>query len=343
MAEPTVFASLTEYLLRTAHRRGYDADALKARAGLTDFLFQDPEARIPFRQHAALWEALVDIDPLAPVGLAFAAHIHTSAFSVVGYAVRTAPDVATGIKTTVRYARLLNERSAATIERRPSGIALEHTPQTTSGTARHYAEWLMGVYLTQVREFTGTEWVPDEVLFAHPAPPDTTAYRAFFGCPVRFSAGRTAMLISQDKLDVPLLGRDPVLHAILKKRADALLEALPRRSDLLEEVEGIVRATIADGAPTVQHVARRLGLSSRTLQRRLSAEGVNYATLLDKFRREAALKLLDDERLAIHDVSMMLGFSEPKAFRRAFKRWTGKSPRTHRTSRRAALVQASLS
>lgn len=99
---------------------------------------------------------------------------------------------------------------------------------------------------------------------------------------------------------------------------------------ILREIKGIVCEQLADGIPTINQVAKRLGLSLRTLQRQLATENTSYTTIWDGFRRETALRLLDDKRLTIYDVSALVGFSEPRAFRRAFKRWTGLSPRAHR-------------
>jgi AraC-like DNA-binding protein len=342
MGEPTVLASLADTILRAAASADLHVEHLMEEAELTGITFDDPEQRIPYRLYGQLWEGILRRVADAPFGLRVADRAANAAtYGIVGYVVRSAPTVEAGFRSVVAYLRLINERGVGSVAETEEGaLRFSFSPSATTGPARHHTEAMLGALVVMARRWSGVPLRPLELTFRHSAPADASAHQALFGCPVTFGAEDNSILLSREVLSLPLNTSDPSLHAILKKRADRLLAQMPQRSDLLKEVEAIVRENIAEGAPTVATIARRLGLSPRTLQRRLSGEGVSYAGLLDKFRRENAMKLLDDDRLAIHDVSMLLGFSEPKAFRRAFKRWTGMSPRAHRNMRRMGQLSA---
>jgi AraC-like DNA-binding protein len=342
MGEPTVLASLADTVLRAAASADLHVTHLVEEAELQELSFDDPEQRIPFRLYGQLWESILRRVADAPFGLRVAErHVDAATYGIVGYVVRSARTVEDGFRSAVSYLRLINERGVGSVSDGPEGsVRFSFSPSATTGPARHHTEAMIGALVTMARKWSGVPLRPLEVSFRHSAPADATPHQELFGCPVTFGAEDNSIVLTAEVLSLPLHTSDPSLHAILRKRADRLLAQMPQRSDLLKEVEAIVRESIAEGAPTVATIARRLGLSPRTLQRRLSGEGVSYAGLLDKFRRENALKLLDDDRLAIHDVSMLLGFSEPKAFRRAFKRWTGMSPRAHRNLRRMGHLSA---
>jgi AraC-like DNA-binding protein len=133
---------------------------------------------------------------------------------------------------------------------------------------------------------------------------------------------------------LPLSRRDSVLRKVLEARADELLAKLPQRAGLAAEVQRALAARVAGGDVRIEAVARDLATSGRTLQRRLSAEGVSYQELLDEARKEAAARYLSESVFAIGEVAYLVGYSEPAPFYRAFKRWYGVTPESFRQARR---------
>jgi AraC-like DNA-binding protein len=119
-------------------------------------------------------------------------------------------------------------------------------------------------------------------------------------------------------------------HTVLKERAEEVMARLPAGNGVPLEIRRVLMSHIARGEPQIESVARELRTSARSLQRRLAAAGTSYQELLDSARREAATRYLEDRQLSIGGVAYLLGYSEPAAFHRAFKRWTGTTPQEFR-------------
>jgi AraC-like DNA-binding protein len=131
-------------------------------------------------------------------------------------------------------------------------------------------------------------------------------------------------------MSLPLRRRDPVLRRWLERQAAAILARLPASGDVRDEVQNALSSQMTAGDMGIDVVARRLATTPRTLQRRLARAGTSFATLCDDARRQAAHTYLADTTLSIAEVTYLLGYSEPTAFHRAFKRWHGTTPQAFR-------------
>ncbi len=165
-----------------------------------------------------------------------------------------------------------------------------------------------------------------EVRFAHPAPDDTSELRRLFGCTLRFGHHRSELLFSGEILDMPHRQADPNLEAILEAQVVTMLQKLPKGEAATDAVRRCLGSELCNGQPTLEQVAPRLHMSPRTLHRRLAEEGTNFRRILTEVRREIAARHLEEGQIAISEIAFLLGFSDPSAFHRAFKRWTGHAP-----------------
>ncbi|MGW6392588.1 AraC family transcriptional regulator [Streptomyces sp. NPDC055103] len=192
--------------------------------------------------------------------------------------------------------------------------------ESTVLVAHRFAGWL-------IRRRIGLR----RVEFAHPEPRHAQEYALLFGVPCVFGARRTAVVFDRADLDEPVLRDAAALKAFLRRApADVLV-----RADYGSTVTGRVRHLIGtalpvEPVPTPEQLADRLSVSPQTLRRRLAAEGTTYQRLRDQVRRDHALAELAGGRVSIERLSRQLGFSEPSAFHRAFRRWTGETPRAFR-------------
>jgi AraC-like DNA-binding protein len=188
--------------------------------------------------------------------------------------------------------------------------------------------------LNSARLVTRRALSPTSVWFSHAAPEDPAPYHAYFGRRVRFSAPSTELVFARDQLALALPGADSALGDLLRKMAgDALARTDGREDGIPGRVRALLGERLAHGMQTEEAVAHALKMSARTLRRRLADDGTTFRELLDSTRAELARVYMRDRRLPMSEVAFLLGFSEPSAFHRAFKRWTRETPAAYRAGR----------
>jgi len=165
--------------------------------------------------------------------------------------------------------------------------------------------------------------------FTH-QPDDVAAIEQLLGCPVRAGASWAGLAVPRASWQLPLNRRDPTLRALLERQADGVALPAPAMDPLERDVRRVLAPRLAKGEADIDVIARDLAMSSRTLQRRLSAAGLSFHELIDTVRRETAEKCIANSSLSIAEVAYLVGYSEPAAFHRAFKRWTGVTPQAYR-------------
>jgi AraC-like DNA-binding protein len=332
-AGPTVMAAMVAGNLAAAGAYGLPAAELAARAGLAEAELGDPDGRVPLSSYVRLLSA-IDADPRAEgFGFWLGETVSVRVLGVVGFAMQHAPDVRTAFRCLDRFRVLLNDQVSPSIEETAEHVVFRQVePPPLARLAAVGVAGPVGT-LTLLRELTGLDRgrpVAVEAAFQHAAPARLDRYRASLGCPVAFDAPETRLAIHREVFDLPLRRPDAGLFAYLERHALELQARLSDRQTLSARVREAVVSRLSEGEPSPAALARGLGMSERTLQRRLRDEGTSFGALLDEARAELARLYLDDERLAIFEVAYLLGYSEPSAFNRAFRRWTGASPREYR-------------
>lgn len=256
--------------------------------------------------------------------------IRPGAFGALGYARRTSETLRMSLERLWRYHRLLHDVAEIKLALNHDHAILSHYLPVPGGLPREVSEYIVAVWLIPARQATGVNWTPLEVRFPHFAPNDTSEHHRFFRCTLKLGHDRSALVFSNDLLGMPLVNADPSLQAILEAQVMAMLEQLPKGEAVRETVRRLLAGELCNGEPTLEQIAPRLHMSARTLHRRLEEEGTSFRQLLTEVRRELAAQHLSERRLAIGEIAFLLGFSEPSAFHRAFKRWTGYAPLAYR-------------
>jgi AraC-like DNA-binding protein len=198
-------------------------------------------------------------------------------------------------------------------------------------------EWTVGSLLACFRALTAEPLRPLATEFAFPAPEHAAAYREVFCCPVRFGAPQTALVLHGSDLARPVLSADRSLHPLLQERAEDQSRARGQAVTMTERVEVFLRTGKPGRRPDVRGAAQALGVSGRTLARRLAAEGTTFHVLRDAHRQAICCRLLGAPAYTIEEIALVAGYSELSTFHRAFKRWTRKTParfRIEKTDRR---------
>lgn len=326
--EPTVSIRLARLIVATVKACGVSSDEVFARSGLDQAVLRDDEARIPVSREAALWSAGTALCRDPHFGLRAAAAYRPGQFDVFDYVCRSAPSVRGAIERSIRYNRLLHDTAELRLEERGPLATVIHRWHGDPAALSHEAEeYTLGVMVSAARSWSGGRFTVRSVSFRHPRPADIAPLVSFFGTDrLTFGAADGAVTFERALLDMAMPAADPGLCSVLERHADALLSQLPRSSDFPGRVRELIASSLRDGAPTAEDIARALHLSARTLQRRLADAETSFGEELESVRKGLAARFLQDRRIAIADVAFLLGYSEARAFHRAFKSWTGQTP-----------------
>lgn len=327
----SVVAAWVAALVGYAEHRGASRSALLEAAQLDDELLSDPDARITQAQSDSVWAA-VDAQLKDPnLGLHYGESLRSARpFGVIGYLTRAAETLGDALVLTQRYHPLLG-MAKSRFDRDANGatFSIEMT-STVHGSLRHATEAAVTAMAMMARRATGKPIDPLEVRFTHPRPADTKEHERILRCPVVFGAEVNAFDMSAAALATPLLVQDKQVERYLEGLANQKLKKVQIPVGVAEQTAQAVERALPKGSPSLSQIGKQLGLSARTLQRRLKEEDTSFAAVIDGVRKRLALEWVDSGRLTLSEVGYKLGFADPSAFRRAFHRWTGKSPRQAR-------------
>jgi AraC-like DNA-binding protein len=209
----------------------------------------------------------------------------------------------------------------------PDGMCLRHEHAGVPGEfMRQSDEAALAKVVLGLRALAGADAQPRVVRFRHPEPRDTREHAALFACTVHFGAAHSELELSHAVLRSPLPHANETYRSIFQRQVEHALARLPPRTGMARDVREAAQAALLGGQCSLAATARALGVGSRTLQRRLQAEGTSFADLIEALRRELAEAYLG-QNVPIQEIAFQLGYKTPSAFHHAFKRWTGKTPR----------------
>lgn len=326
-APGTIAARLLQRVVSYCARRGHDGDALCRAVGVDPKLLGDPEARVPYALAAALGEEALARTGDPELGLNLAQDVlDPRGYDVGALLLMASPTVRAALERLVEHQRYWADGERSALIAAPGGLAIRYRlPGATGAYARHADECAMAETTLGVRALTGRPLSPRLVRFRHARPASTRAHEAVFSCPVEFGAAHTELVLDDDVLDTRLEHANEVFFAAFEEQVRRALARLPPAATTSSDVRATIRATLAGGGCTLEGTAKRLGTSTRSLQRRLQTEGTTFAEIVDALRRELAITWLD-AGLPVAAVAAELGYADATAFHHAFRRWTGTSP-----------------
>jgi AraC-like DNA-binding protein len=329
----TTLASKALALVRYGVELGIERDRLLAAARLSPGAIERGDARIASASVAALWSELARWTGHSDLGLRVSESEGTSsAFGVVGFRAMTSSTFGEGLGCFVRYNRVVNEGGEAWATEAPDAIAYElDFPFAPEPIGRLMADRALASCLLLARRWTGEPVRPRRLQLRHGKPRDASGYERVFDCAVTFGAPTNAIVFDRAVATLPLRTAQADVAGYLDALARAASADLPP-GDAGGAVSEVVRSTLPAGDPGLPAIARKLGVSTRTLQRRLLSEGLSYQGVVDRVRREVAVALVTSTNLPVAAVGERVGYTDDKAFRRAFRRWTGSSPAELRES-----------
>ena len=309
-------------------------DALLASVGLTREAIEDVDARLSATAVDALWAAAYAVSDDPALALQVSQYLAPADYPVFRYLGRNSATLGIFLERVARYFAWVEPRARFEISKGESSAEVAFSvPGLIGPVHRPAAEFSLAALLLQTRSISGIHWIPTAVRLPFDRPPEADRHIAVFGSGVRFAQADAVIAISSADWERPIAGADPVLGAMLESHAEAIVASLPK-GGLPEAVRSAAGDLLrSDVEPTIDRIARALGMSGRSLQRRLRDLGTTLRSELDAERASQAQVLLLDAGVAIAEVAFLLGFSDQSAFTRAFRRWTDESPAAWRARR----------
>ncbi len=321
-----VFA-LPQALLRI----GTNVEDVLVRAGVPYETFNDPDNAIPFPVAARLILIATQASGRDDLGLLIGESSNPSSLGLVGFLLQQAPDLRTALSDLVRYLHHHDRGSVPFMSIRDGMVTLGYSiVEPNVPAAGQIYDIALAIGRNVMRGLCGAAWAPSEVTLARRRPAAPGRYERFFGAPVRFDAERSALVFPERWLDTPIPSADAALRRVLQEQVD-LLEA--EEVGVADQVRRLLRTALLTHAGSIDDLAGLLGMRRRTLSRRLETEGTSFRQLCDEIQFEIARQLLEHTQMTITEIGLTLKYSETSAFSRAFKQWSGVSPRDWRARR----------
>ena len=339
MSQPTVSAGLAHGFLSYAATLGANEGELSTAAGIDAAQLDDPDNRVALSAYIKLVRTAKKMTGEPGLPLLFAEAIDLSECSVVGLLSNAAETMMDAAAQLNRYGRLVVEVDVGDGPRftyEPRNGAMWMIDQRRSPNDFYeLTESTITRLITGPRRFLPRPHVL-EVHVTHPEPAHRDVYDAIWRCPISFNAPWNAMRMDHTIATHRVRLEPRYVFGVLSKHADQLLKELAASKAARGRVESLIMPILHTGDISMDAIAARIGQSRRTLYRNLKEEGVTYEQVLDELRHKLALHYLEGRRVSVNETAYLVGFSEPAAFSRAFKRWTGKSPREFQPARVAA-------
>jgi AraC-like DNA-binding protein len=342
--------SATGGIARLAYARAKQADlplqSLLSTAGLTTTQIEDRHARLKVKDQIRFLELVADVLHEDLLGFRLAHGFDLREIGLLYYVMASSELLEDALRGAERYSHIVNDGISIGIHfGKSTTIGLSYV-----GIERHSDRHQMVFWLTTImricRQLTNRRLVPSRLRILHRRLNEQSALETFFGCKVEFGAAVDEIVLPGNVGKFPISSADSYLNELLIENCEeALARRKSRRGSLRPDLENAIAVLLPHGKAHVDEVSRKLGMSQRTLARRLTEEGLTFTQVLDELKVELAKRYLRDADLQISEIAWLLGYREVSALTHACNRWFGKSPREMRSrgklkSEKIAPVQA---
>ena len=331
-------------VLAVLQKRKIDAAPLLRRVGLSDYSPDDRQQRISASSQARLVEYAAEAVADTAFGLHLAQETDPREAGLLFYAISAGKDVREALALFARYSRIVNEAVRVAIVPQAEGVTLT---LNFVGVPRHRfkqnIEFAIAVVLKALREASGRKIGPSRVHFSHPRITDLKEFDRFYNCRVEFGAPTDALDFAHETLALPLVTSDRYLLETLRPYCEEAAKVRHTAAGSLRAlVENEIYRLLPHGRANVATVAKALGISPRTLGRRLAEEETNFAKLIDDLRRTLSLQYVREPNFTMAEIAWLLGYERSESFTHAFRRWAGRPPSQVRSASQTESVDAKM-
>jgi AraC-like DNA-binding protein len=291
---------------------------------------KSPDARIPIETYLLIQDEAAEYVNDPYFGLHMGEFAEAGSWSILGYMMMNCKTLGESFEKSGRYSRIIGNLIEARAELKFNKVkAIFFTPPHAPKMSRHCFEATFSSSVRMMRSLTGVDINPLEVTFIYPEPDSRSEYERIFQCPVLFGQKENSFTVAMSAVNIPILMANPSLLEHFEKYAQDFLAEMDRNDEHTRTVTKIILSRLDDEALSINKVAKEMAVSVRTLQKRLDEEGVAFSDLHKDIRQRLAQKYLR-ENYTVEQITYLLGFSEPSVFRKAFKKWSGVTPREYR-------------
>ncbi len=309
--------------------------AVLRQARLPATLHINADAFVSTEQFFALSAAIASLSHLPDLGIRLVEATETGVYPPSMLAAFYARDYRDGLHRVARFKRLCTPEKLSLVEADGECVITNEWLFANGPAPAIFVDLAFTALLELGRRASGRRIVPRRVEFARPSVRHG-AWESYFGCPIRYGAERDALVIDAADLDLPFPGHNPEMLEILTPALAAALGELESDSAMGEQIKVVIKRRMASGRPEISDIAHELGVSERTLQRRVTEEGTTFRQLLSEARQELSRQLLDDPGAGIEEIAYLLGYQDTGSFYRAFRDWEGVTPGRWREMKFAA-------
>lgn len=313
-----VFWKMLEYY-------GQDPEPIFLEAGIDPERLKNSEDRIRFSSAYKVLVRLSEISGDPCFGLRVIKFWHPSYMHALGYAWLTSQTLREALNRFVRYSRIISEAGGFLVEEDSESFLLICDSTFTKMRPPEAIDATMAIIVHMCRLNFGSDFKPRSVNFVHSEPSCSEQFFDYFKSEVNFDKSRDSILFSLPDIDNQLPGSNPHLVSLNEKVITKYLSGLDKEN-ILQRVKACITDMLQSGSVVSDAVAKNLGLSKRSLQRRLQEEGTSFMTLKDEVRKELSHNYVRDSKIDIIEIAFLLGYSDQSAFSRSYKRMTGMSP-----------------
>jgi AraC-like DNA-binding protein len=305
-----------------------DVTPLVKRAGLTVGQLKDPDARVGVRNQIRFLDLVAHELSDEFLGFRLAQDFELRNLGLLYYVLASSGTLGEALQRAARYCAIHNEGVTVTY-RQAKDISMSCKYVGVARSAdRHQIEFFIATLVRLCRQLPGRHLVPSWIKLMHRRTEVPLEFKAFFGCSIEFGSDIDEVAYPAASAGLPIVGADPYLNSLLIQYCDEALATRNAKSSAWRlSVENAIAPLLPHGRARIAEISQRLGISPRTLERRLAAEGMTFSGVLDELRLDLAKRYLRDRDLPISEIAWLLGYRETSAFNHAFKRWTGRTPK----------------
>ena len=330
-AVPRASGGISRAACAYARRAGITLPALLRNSNLTIQQIGDPHAPLPAGDQITLLNLVASATQEDFLGFQLAQRVELRELGFLYYVLASSQTLIEALQRAVRYSTLVNE---GVIQRCTVGRTIDITLNyagISRHADRHQAECWMALIVRLVRHISGRRITAQRVQFVHARHGRPRELNAYFGSPVEFGREVDRISFARNLAGTAVVGADPYLNRLLVQYCEDALEHRPlARQSFRTMVENAVIPLLPHAECSARATARHLGFSQRTFSRRLAAEGLTFSSLLDELRLDLANRYLAEPGTSISQIAWLLGYQQVSAFSKAYRRWTGTSPRAGR-------------